>query len=461
MPLPLAASVEAAATTPAAAPAWMMLAMTAVMAATYVGVAAERFHKTVAALAGALAAVVLGIAGGLIEYPAVYEFVAEELNLFGVIIGTGILVDVVGKSGLFHWIGMHVVRLTGGGATALFVAFCLMTFVFTSLLTIVPAMLIMSSLVVVICRALNYPMTPMMLAVAICANSGALATFASGLPNIMIGTAAEIPYVHFLMVSLPYAVISLVIAMVMMRGLFYTQLPWKQGQSERVLIRQHIETFNPSAMVSDRGVLIRGAVILLLTVLGFVFSGPLGVGMDFIALAGATAALLVGGRDVEAAINKVNWTVIMFFAALFVIIGCVKRTGALDAAAGGVLEAAGDDSAVLLSLLGGFSAVASSIVDNIPVAATLIPMVQNLTGQGVAAEPLWWTLILCCNLGGNGTPIGSISCVIALYALKREADVHISWTRFLSVGGLIMLVQVVGAIVYVQWMDARGLIPDL
>ena len=214
-------------------------------------------------------------------------------------------------------------------------------------------------------------------------------------------------------------------------------------------------------MVSDRGVLIRGAVILLLTVLGFVFSGPLGVGMDFIALAGATAALLVGGRDVEAAINKVNWTVIMFFAALFVIIGCVKRTGALDVAAGGVLEAAGDDSAVLLSLLGGFSAVASSIVDNIPVAATLIPMVQNLTGQGVAAEPLWWTLILCCNLGGNGTPIGSISCVIALYALKREADVHISWTRFLSVGGLIMLVQVVGAIVYVQWMDARGLIPDL
>ena len=117
---------------------------------------------------------------------------------------------------------------------------------------------------------------------------------------------------------------------------------------------------------------------------------------------------------------------------------------------------------LLVPLLGGFSAVASSIVDNIPVAATLIPIVRDISASdAVAAEPLWWTLIICCNLGGNGTPIGSISCVIAIYALKREEGVHVGWGTFLKVGGSIMLVQVAGAIVYVMLAYHYGWLPEL
>ncbi len=267
------------------ASAGVMLLFTAVMIATYVGVAIERFHKTVAALCGAAVLVALSLALGLFEYPRVYEFIEEDLNIFGVIIGTGILVDVVGKSGLFHFLSMWIVRLTGGRASVLFTTLCVVTFLFVAVLTIVPAMLILSSLVLVICRSLGYKPMPLLLSVAICANSGAIATFASGLPNIMIGTAAGIPYLHFLQVSLPYAVISLVIAIVGLRIFFRHDLPWKQTPQQQAALQQQIETFDPWALVEDRKVLIRSAVILLATVVGFALAQQLRVGMDFIAMA--------------------------------------------------------------------------------------------------------------------------------------------------------------------------------
>jgi Na+/H+ antiporter NhaD/arsenite permease-like protein len=154
--------------------------------------------------------------------------------------------------------------------------------------------------------------------------------------------------------------------------------------------------------------------------------------------------------------------VILFFMGLFVIIGCVKETGALAWVAQQVIAISDNQLHWLVPLLGIFSAVASSIVDNIPVAATLIPIVRDIAGDGtVAVEPLWWTLIICCNLGGNGTPIGSISCVIAIYALKKEAGVHVGWGTFLKLGGTIMLLQVCGAIAYVMLAYDQGWIPDL
>ncbi|MEM6473820.1 MAG: ArsB/NhaD family transporter [Planctomycetota bacterium] len=438
----------------------VMLLFAAVMFATYIGVAIERFHKTVAALCGAAVLVALALYLKLFPYPQVYEFLKEDLNIFGVIIGTGVLVDVVGKSGLFHFLSMYIVRFTGGSATKLFLTLCGVTFLFVSVLTIVPAMLILSSLVLVISRSLNYRPMPLLLSVAICANSGAIATFASGLPNIMIGTAAEIPYSHFLRVSLPYAVVSLVIAVAALRFFFRNDLPWVQTEEEKSALREQIESFDPWAMVEDKKVLVRSATILLLTVIGFVFAQQLGVGMDFIAMVGATASLLFAGKGVEDAIQKVNWTVILFFMGLFVIIGCVRETGALALVAEKVVEISGNKLTLLVPLLGVFSAVASSIVDNIPVAATLIPIVQDVAGDGsVSIEPLWWTLIICCNLGGNGTPIGSISCVIAIYALKKEAGVHVGWGTFLKIGGAIMLVQVAGAIVYLLLSYNSGWIP--
>lgn len=115
----------------------------------------------------------------------------------------------------------------------------------------------------------------------------------------------------------------------------------------------------------------------------------------------------------------------------------------------------------LIALLSCFAAVASAIVDNIPVAATMIPFVQNISGLGLPAEPLWWSLVLACNLGGNGTPIGSISCVIALYTLKKESGIDVGWGEFIRLGGVILVVQIGLAIAYLEALHAFDLLPKL
>jgi Na+/H+ antiporter NhaD/arsenite permease-like protein len=205
----------------------------------------------------------------------------------------------------------------------------------------------------------------------------------------------------------------------------------------------------------------RSALILLATVAGFAFAQLLGLGMDFIAMSGGTAALLFAGKSVEDTIAKVNWTVILFFMGLFLIIGCVEATGALEWLAQRVVDLSQGNVTALVALLSAFAAVASAVVDNIPVAATMIPIVRNIAELGLPVEPLWWSLVLACNLGGNGTPIGSISCVIALYTLKKEADVDVGWGEFLKIGGTILLVQMIAAIAYLEVLYALELLPKL
>ncbi len=445
LPGPLAATDAVA--EPAAAGVMILFAVG--MALTYVGVAVERFHKTVAALTGAVVLLTLALLLGVLPaYENIYEILSHDLNIFGVIIGTGILVDVTGKSGLFHFFSILMVRATGGRASALYFAVCGMTFAFVAVLTIVPAMLILSSLVLVICRALDYSPKPFLISVAICANSGAIVTFASGLPNIMIGTQAGIPYMQFLQVSAPYAVISFLIAVAMLRVFFRNDLPWSQSADEQARLSERIAQFDPWALVESKSVLVKSAVILILTIVGFAMAQPLGVGMDFIAIAGGTAALLFAGKSVEDSVAKVNWTVILFFLGLFTIIGCVKATGALGWLAEQVVGLSGGRVEALVPLLTIFAGVASAIVDNIPVAATLIPVVSQIGAGPVPVEPLWWATLLGCNLGGNGTPIGSISCVIALYTLKKEVHETVGWGEFLKLGGTIMVLQIAGAIGY-------------
>ncbi len=152
---------------------WIMVLFGVLMLLTYAGVAYEGLHKTVAALSGAIVMTVLAMALGVFRsYEEIHEHLAGDLNVFGMIVGTGILVGVTAQSGLFHFFSMFIARATGGRAGVLYLAICLLTFVFVALLTIVPAMLILTSLVLVICRALKYDPKPYLLSVAVCANSG-------------------------------------------------------------------------------------------------------------------------------------------------------------------------------------------------------------------------------------------------------------------------------------------------
>jgi len=447
-------------------PTWVpQLVLGVVMLATYVVIAFERLHKSVTAILGAIAAVTGAMAFGLFGstgYEAVHETLGHDLNILGVIIGTSILVETVGRSGLFHFIAIRVVKLTGGEPRRLFLFVCLLTYFFVSLLTLAPGTLLMASLVLVICKTLNYHPKPYLIAVAIVANSAALTTFSSGIATLMIGTYAKVPYGHFFVGSMPVGIATAGIAFFVLAKIYGRQLVADAaGAGDEATRKAKVAGFDEWGLVTNRRVFWRAAGVLAATVAGFSTAQMFHVGLDFIAMTGGMAALMLCAGDPEQAIKKVNWSVILFFVGLFVIVSSVRATGLLGSIADLIVSLGGGNEYALIAIIGVFVMATSGFVDNIPLAATMLPIISGMVERGVPAEPLYWILISSSNLGGNSTPIGSVSSVIALHALEHERHEKVGWGEYMKAGGLILLLQAVVALAWVLALHALGWLPQL
>lgn len=441
-----------------------MVVMGLIMVATYAVIAFELAPKSLAAIAGAGAAVIGGLALGLFHaspgetaYKYVHHVVGHDLGVLGVIVGTSVLVEVASRSGLFHFLAVNIVKRTRGDPQRLFLVTAIMTMLFVTFLTIAPGSLIAISLILVVTKALDYPAKPYLVLVALAANSGALVTFASGVCTLMLGTAGNLAYVDFFRVSTPMALISGALAYLVLRRAYAADLVPKGDPEAR---QRTIEAFDAWAVVKDRRVFYRMGVILLATVLGFAFAQTLGVGLDFVAFMGATAALILSGENADEAIKRVNWSVIIFFVGLFVVIGSVQASGLLDLLASQLMALSGGGELATLLLMTVFVLVVSGVVDNIPVAATMIPVVRALEEQGLSVAPLWWVLVFTCNLGGNSTPVGSISTILAMSALEKERGVKITWGEFLRVGGTVFLIQALALVGYIILFHTFSLFPE-
>lgn len=441
-----------------------MVVLGVIMTLTYVAIAFDWLHKSLAAMVGALlsvaAALVLGVfkddAGHTAYDKAVHDVIGHDIGVIGVIVGTSILVEIASRSGLFHFVAIKIVKWTRGEPAILLAAMSAATVLFVTFLTIAPGTLIMVSLVLVVTKELDLDPRPYIMTVAICANSGALMTFASGICTLMLGTAGNLAYTHFFRVTTPLAIVTAIIAWFMIAWYYRPALISTVPVAER---HRKVAAFDEWALVKDRRLFWRSAIILGTTILGFAFARTLGVGLDFIAFAGGTLALLLSGIYPDEAIKKINWSLILFFVGLFIIIGAVQETGLLDWQAKQMLRMSGGSPLGTLLIIGVFVLLLSGVMDNIPVAATLIPIVRSMEAQGFAVTPLWWTLVATSNLGGNSTPIGSVSSVIALNALEKERQMKIGWGEFIKVGGSVLIVQSVVALVYLSVFSVADLFP--
>ena len=429
------------------------------MLGTYALIASGKLHKVTAALLGALVCTVLGLVFGVLrEYDEIHTVLAKDIGVLGVIVGTSILVDVAGKSGLFQFLAIKIAKQAKGDPQRLFTSLIGLTLLFVSLLTIAPGTLIVVSLSLVLCRTLQLDAKPYLVGVAITANSGALVTFASGICTLMVGSAAKLPYVHFFVVSTPMALMTGLVAWWVVGRFYRSSLRADPAAADERAAA--VASFDEWAMVPDRRVFWRSALLLALTIVGFATAQALHIGLDFVAMAGGAMAILFSGQNPEEAVKKVNWTVIVFFIALFVMIGTVEHSGLLQHAAGLLSDVSAGNVHVATIVLVIFTAVTSGIMDNIPVAATMIPIVASMT-QELPAAPLWWGLVISANLGGNGTPIGSISGVIALSALQESGGSKVSWGEWFKVGAVTMALQLVVVIVWLTAFSLFDLYPSL
>ncbi|RUS47176.1 ArsB/NhaD family transporter [Cohnella sp. AR92] len=407
--------------------------------ATYALIISEKIHRTIVAILGA--AVMVGV--GIIEQETAVHHI--DFNTLGLLIGMMIIVGVTAETGLFNYLAIAAAKKAKGIPVRILIALALITAVGSAFLDNVTTILLMIPVTFSITRKLKVNPIPFLLTQVIASNVGGTATLIGDPPNIMIGSAVEeLTFNAFLLNLAP------IIGVIM---LVYAAIFWllfrKQLRASEEDIRSLME-MDEKLLITDRKLLTKCLVALGLTLIGFFTHQLLHLESATVALGCAFLLLLLTGeKAMENALHKVEWTSIFFFVGLFVLVGGLEVTGVISKLAESAMDWTGGDPVATPMLILWLSAIASSVLDNIPFVATMIPLIQEIGTMGYGnLDPLWWSLALGACLGGNGTLIGASANLVAASLAAKEGHT-ITFLRFLKFGFPLMLVSIAISSVYV------------
>lgn len=360
----------------------------------------EKVHRSVAALAGAVVLLLTHVL--TIETAADYV----DLNTIGVLVGMMLFVAVVKSSGLFEYIAIWSAKLTRGQPMAILAVFAVITAVLSAFLDNVTTVLLIGPMTIAITQILEVNPVPFLLSQIMASNIGGTATLIGDPPNIMIGSAAGLSFADFIVNTGPVVLIILAVVVAIFFLMYRGNLHVESENMEKVL------TLDEKLTIKDASLLRKSVIMIVLVVVGFIFHAQLGIESATVALTAAGVMLLIGGQDAEDVILGVEWSTILFFIGLFVVVGGLNSTGVIAMLANGMLELVGDNEVLAIVLVLWASALISAFLDNIPFVATLIPMIQTMQQGGMDVQPLWWALSLGACLGGNGSLIGASANVV-------------------------------------------------
>ncbi|MEM8944225.1 MAG: SLC13 family permease [Planctomycetota bacterium] len=375
---------------------------------------------------------------------------AIDWSVIVILLGSSVFVDVISRSGLFKWLAIKVTKLSRGDPLLLLSYYGVMTVVFSAVLNNVTAMVIVGSLTAVSLDKLDRrdKLLGFLLTEGLLTNIGGLLTLISSVPNIIVGTAAGISFVDFFVYSVPYVVLATAATIIMATKSF--GISRIKDPAEREKAAAMVDSFDENDSIESRGFFWFGAVMTVLFILTIATTSVLpwvsDLGMGFVAMAFAVVALIRYKSEADQIYRIVDWDLLGFFAGLFVVIYVMEYAGVLEAL-GHVLAKLielGDKAGSAALLVA--SAVCSSVTDNIPLAAMLAKILGGLPGVG-SDSPHWWAVILGANLGGNITPIGSASTLVAVTVMHKH-KVPISFVRFVKLAVPFAAVQIVLAVIY-------------
>jgi len=399
----------------------------AVFLGVYAFIITERIHRTVAAMVGASTVLLVGIVP--------WEKVPEYLDLGTILLLAGmmVVVNVARESGLFEYIAIKTAKLSRGDPMKVLLLFSVVTAFVSAFLDNVTTVLLLTPMLLYITKRMNVNPVPFLLAEIFASNIGGTATLIGDPPNIMIGSAAKLSFNEFLMNMGPIAVVDLLLTIAMVYLAYRNSI--KVSPSKRADIERLVMSMDERDAIRDRELFRKSVIVILAIVVGFFLHDTMGVEPAVIALLGASAMLLWSGFSPEEALEKVEWATLFFFGGLFLIVGALVETGFIDALAERIIGLIHSEAQAIF-VVSWFSAVSSAIVDNIPLTATMIPLIKAM-GSSMDTYPLWWALSLGACLGGNGTAIGASANVVVIGIAHREG-IRITFGEFLKVGAVIM-----------------------
>ena len=395
----------------------------------------EKVNSAAAALAGAMALVVTGV---MSAHKALSYI---DFNTIGLLVGMMVLVAIIRQSGLFEYVAIKAAKMVHGDPWKIMIAFILLTAVLSGILDNVTTVLLVGPMTIAIAKMLEINPVPFLMTQILASNVGGTATLIGDPPNIMIGSAANLSFVDFLKNTGVAVVLVIVFMIVMMRFVYKKEIEVEGLDTSKIM------NLDPDKSITDKPLLIKGVVVIVLVILGFIFHDQIGMETSVIALTAAAVMLIIGGVNVDNAIQDVEWTTIAFFMALFVVVGGLTETGVIKQVAAVIIERTAGHPVMMMLILLWASALLSSFLNNIPFIATLIPLVLALKADGMDAEPLWWAISLGACLGGNGTMIGA-SANVVLSDISTKHGYPITFKSYLRVGMPFMLGSVFISMVF-------------
>lgn len=431
-----------------------------ILLSVYVLIIFELMHRTLAAAVGGLVAV-----GALSYYMEGSLTLGQTANMvdwdtIGLLLGMMVMVGVLSHTGVFEWFAVRAYKKSGGSVWSLVVILCIVTAVLSAFLDNVTTMLLLTPVTIQLAKVLDLPPVPLLVAEVMFSNIGGAATMIGDPPNIIIGngmseaafSGGEYDALASQAISFNDFIINLAPGVLMTVIPTFMFLKWMHRDVFSSHRDRDVEELEEKYGIKDASLLKRAGGVLFLVILGFFLHPLLHVPVAWVALIGAVLTLLVTTpHELEEALEKVEWSTLLFFAGLFVLVhsldlmGVIKWIGEQVVFTISQFDEPGTQLTVAILLLLWVSAIASAFIDNIPYTATMVPVVLMMAqplangGElGLELQPLIWALAFGACLGGNGTLIGASANVVTA-GMAEEAGYKISFNEFFKTGFPIMI----------------------
>ena len=411
-----------------------MIIATIIFVVTLIVIFTEWIPRTIAAIVGAALMVGVGIYAGFYGEEQAIE--AIDFHTIGLLLGMMTLVALLQPTGFFQYIATLVARSSRGKPVLLLILLGTVTTVLSMLLDNVTTVVIIAPVAILIGEILGMSVVPLLMALALLSNTGGTGTLIGDPPNVLIGSAANLSFNDFLVNALPVVVVAWFVVLGLLLFLFRKELRKPPAHAEAV------QKLDPARALDDPITARKVIIVLIGTILLFFLQELLEFSSSFIALSAAGVALLWVRPNTQELFERIEWSVLVFFIALFVMVGGLESSGALDQIAEVMTEAASLNPILLGIIFIWVVAILSAIVDNIPITIALIPVIIQLGSSGINTAPLWWALAFGAGFGGNGTIIGS-SANIVVASLSERTRTPITSAMWIRRGLPVMIVACV------------------
>ena len=366
------------------------------------------------------------------------------------IAGMMIMVEGMAKVGFFRWLCMEIAKMVKYQVIPIFMTFMLLSFILAMFIDSITVILFLAAVTIELSQLLEFDPVPMILSEIFCANLGGSATMCGDPPNIIIGTSLGYSFTDFITNTGLMAVVSLVFVVIYFYFAFRKELK-KSGANKK----DHASYPDPKEAITDKRGFIASCIIFLCAVVLLVSHAQTGLTVSTIGVAIALITLIVAGKDAVELLKKVDYKTLLFLVGLFVVVSGLEETGVLKILAGFIGSVSGGNIAVMIAIIIIVSAVASAFIDNIPFAATMIPVITDLASDvaGVNLTVLAWALAIGTDIGGSATPIGASANVVGIATAAREGHI-IKWGKYCKymAPATIIVVAISLAMIYVRYL---------